>query len=284
MAWQPTYVKRVIANDIPTSTKPVFVETDNGRGYVKMPNTTAGSQALVSELVGTQLAEWFGLQVFRYAVIHVAEVDLDSESSDETLLTAFITHEEPGNPWEGKGDTKALSAVENSCDFSWMVVFDTWVGNTDRHSWYDRKGELTEWQNERNVFLSDEASKGKFTLKAYDHTHCQLSQIVISPSDGLQARIEDRKIYGCFPEFKPFLRRNEIQKAGKKLSEMTDAIAREIVASVPNEWIEDQAARDALIEFIKCRSKIVSSYIESCLLYTSPSPRDQRGSRMPSSA
>ena len=27
-----------------------------------------------------------------------------------------------------------------------------------------------------------------------------------------------------------------------------------------------------------------SSYILSCLLYTSPSPRDQRGSRMPSSA
>ena len=29
---------------------------------------------------------------------------------------------------------------------------------------------------------------------------------------------------------------------------------------------------------------IHSGHIESCLLYTSPSPRDQRGSRMPSSA
>ena len=28
----------------------------------------------------------------------------------------------------------------------------------------------------------------------------------------------------------------------------------------------------------------VNSYPEGCLLYTSPSPRDQRGSRMPSSA
>ena len=26
------------------------------------------------------------------------------------------------------------------------------------------------------------------------------------------------------------------------------------------------------------------NYIDACLLYTSPSPRDQRGSRMPSSA
>ena len=29
---------------------------------------------------------------------------------------------------------------------------------------------------------------------------------------------------------------------------------------------------------------IGSDYLNTCLLYTSPSPRDQRGSRMPSSA
>ena len=32
------------------------------------------------------------------------------------------------------------------------------------------------------------------------------------------------------------------------------------------------------------RLKIESEFIDGCLLYTSPSPRDQRGSRMPSSA
>ena len=31
-------------------------------------------------------------------------------------------------------------------------------------------------------------------------------------------------------------------------------------------------------------ANVIFSMIESCLLYTSPSPRDQRGSRMPSSA
>ena len=31
-------------------------------------------------------------------------------------------------------------------------------------------------------------------------------------------------------------------------------------------------------------SRYVVSYKDTCLLYTSPSPRDQRGSRMPSSA
>ena len=265
MAWQPTYVKRVIADDIPTSTSPIFVETDSGLGYVKMPTSSAGPQALVSELVGTKLAQWFGLQVFDYAVISVAQADVDSQSNDESPVTAFVTRKESGNPWEGEGDTRALSAVENLRDFSWIVVFDTWVGNIDRHSWNVHKGQRKEWRNDRNVFLSDDASEGKFTLKAYDHTHCQLSKIVASPSVGLEAKINDREIYGCFPEFKPFLDRNEVQKACQKLSEMNDAIARRIVASVPNEWIEDQSAQDQLIEFIKRRSQTVSSYIESTL-------------------
>ena len=32
------------------------------------------------------------------------------------------------------------------------------------------------------------------------------------------------------------------------------------------------------------KNQVMKSYIGACLLYTSPSPRDQRGSRMPSSA
>ena len=35
---------------------------------------------------------------------------------------------------------------------------------------------------------------------------------------------------------------------------------------------------------INARSTARAEYIRDCLLYTSPSPRDQRGSRMPSSA
>ena len=37
-------------------------------------------------------------------------------------------------------------------------------------------------------------------------------------------------------------------------------------------------------EYIASISDIACQRMNSCLLYTSPSPRDQRGSRMPSSA
>ena len=43
-------------------------------------------------------------------------------------------------------------------------------------------------------------------------------------------------------------------------------------------------SRDMLGDKIKAVLEYVPSAVFPCLLYTSPSPRDQRGSRMPSSA
>ena len=47
---------------------------------------------------------------------------------------------------------------------------------------------------------------------------------------------------------------------------------------------EDQPDRATLIEFDDGNKIRNLAWINPCLLYTSPSPRDQRGSRMPSSA
>ena len=44
----------------------------------------------------------------------------------------------------------------------------------------------------------------------------------------------------------------------------------------------DQDAADALCAALE--ERCVAAACDVCLLYTSPSPRDQRGSRMPSSA
>ena len=39
-----------------------------------------------------------------------------------------------------------------------------------------------------------------------------------------------------------------------------------------------------LLETLRSEHRAIDMEIKACLLYTSPSPRDQRGSRMPSSA
>ena len=50
----------------------------------------------------------------------------------------------------------------------------------------------------------------------------------------------------------------------------------------------DESRDDVELEFVSiARNELIQKLqlaIRSCLLYTSPSPRDQRGSRMPSSA
>ena len=53
------------------------------------------------------------------------------------------------------------------------------------------------------------------------------------------------------------------------------------VIEVLEEWSSDYLTHHLLI--LEFDSDIIRDYF-SCLLYTSPSPRDQRGSRMPSSA
>ena len=61
---------------------------------------------------------------------------------------------------------------------------------------------------------------------------------------------------------------------GEVLSELLITDNEEIKAQYPDE-IDDTGIR---------KGAIIHYGSRSCLLYTSPSPRDQRGSRMPSSA
>ena len=73
----------------------------------------------------------------------------------------------------------------------------------------------------------------------------------------------------------------------KSLSELTD-IADRLIQKLENkknleESIEDYQYLMKLNYIIEKKFQKDSKNI-SCLLYTSPSPRDQRGSRMPSSA
>ena len=54
----------------------------------------------------------------------------------------------------------------------------------------------------------------------------------------------------------------------------------------PNETLIEAAVRETLEEtgWDVEPTSVTGIYLYTCLLYTSPSPRDQRGSRMPSSA
>ena len=48
----------------------------------------------------------------------------------------------------------------------------------------------------------------------------------------------------------------------------------------------DDASKERIVQMFLAKDDAIRYHglLEACLLYTSPSPRDQRGSRMPSSA
>jgi hypothetical protein len=261
--WRPTYVLRKVPQVIPSSTTPSLVVTDAGNGYIKMPANPQGPAALVSELVGTMLADWFGLPTFKYALVNASPADLEPESTDTEEVPAFITMQESGEPW--KGTPKELKRLSNPEVISWLVVFDTWVGNVDRYSVRMQHGELRPHRNDGNVFLSHQTEPKKLKIMAYDHTHCHFALISASPQTEIQGKIDDPAVYGNFPEFSKLIKREIVREAASKLLEFTDAESWRVVEAIPDEWLTDPSTRSRLAEFVTGRALYVADSIEGKL-------------------
>ena len=64
----------------------------------------------------------------------------------------------------------------------------------------------------------------------------------------------------------------------------TNEIVRYTVKNPSQNLVCDTGTKEVLLTYKQPHGNHNGGYLEFCLLYTSPSPRDQRGSRMPSSA
>ena len=81
-------------------------------------------------------------------------------------------------------------------------------------------------------------------------------------------------------EFKPFIYNAKQEQIPVSIAPMTDADAQKTISAWQTAWTSDYLS-DLRLE--KYAAKLDEELI-ACLLYTSPSPRDMRRSRMPSSA
>ena len=70
----------------------------------------------------------------------------------------------------------------------------------------------------------------------------------------------------------------------EELGELAQAVRKGTPAEVEHEFSDVLAWRATLANQVGVDLAEVVDRYKDCLLYTSPSPRDQRGSRMPSSA
>ena len=167
-SWQPTAFKMFLA-PIETSTGPARILTDAGEAVVKALGNNQGPHALAREFIAVQLANWFELPTFEYAVIELQKDESFPLGQGKTALPgpSFVTKYHSGLQWDGT--ELGLRAVENCHIITRLVVFDNWILNIDRFppDPGTRKG------NFGNVFLSAEgAGNGKFRIIVMDHSHC----------------------------------------------------------------------------------------------------------------
>jgi len=173
------------------------IVTDAGRAYIKAMGNPEGPHALACEYVGTQLARWFGLRTFDFALMSIGEMDEIQLHEGHFAVPgpAFITRAEEGDNWSGREDV--LRRVHNLEMIPKLVVFDTWTRNCDRHPPDTTKRR----PNYDNVFLSGErAPAGRFEIVAMDHTHCFTCGKSLNERIATIERIKDERVFACFPD------------------------------------------------------------------------------------
>lgn len=251
MTWQPTCIEQFVEAR-KSSTMVVIIETDAGRGFLKAMGNPEGEHALACDWVGTQLAKWFGLPTLDQAIVMydgIPEIRLfngDPAVEGPALVTRAIK----GDSWSG--ERKQLAKLRNLDDVSRLVVFDTWILNRDRYS--------VKRQNRDNVFLSAESNQ--LELMAIDHTHC------FGTTGGeMTDRIahignwRNDAIYGQFPEFREFLRKEVVIQAVEQLRRIQEGTIKQIVARIPDQWAVPERAKVALAGLLLQRAAYVADTV-----------------------
>lgn len=227
--WQPTKVKRVIET-LRTSTRVAKVATDEGIGFLKGMGNPAGLDSLACELVGTELARWFGLKTPPFALLRVNGVEIPMEGYGLVQAgPAFISNEIQGVT--GDGGDAFLSRLENVSDITRLIVFDTWIRNGDRYPADEQQKEAV--SNRDNIFFHPVGNK--FHLVIFDHSHC-FTEGTLADSLFDPFLLEDERIYGYFPEFRDYVNGPAVRAAIGRLRQMDQSIARAVIGSIPAEW------------------------------------------------
>ena len=171
---------------------------------------------------------------------------------------AFVARSERGNPWGG--ESTELVRLANRADIPTLVVFDTWTLNCDRFP----PNPAERRPNFDNVFISHERESG-LTLIAMDHTHCfTCGNDLTDRADRIEL-VRDPRVYGLFPSFVPFMRRDRVQLAAERLKAISVPIVRDIVSEIPDAWQVEPRARTALVNLVVDRAAYVAEHIVASL-------------------
>lgn len=256
---RPTLVKFEIET-YPSSTRPALVETDVGQGYIKGITNPAGTCALVSELIASELGTWFGLNIPAFAIVERCDIDIQMQIIGTRIEPpCFYSHRIDG-ALSFDNTNLILSKLRNKKDISKLIIFDTWIRNSDRF--------FEESSNYDNLLFSRDRETGLYLLNPIDHSHCFSDTNFLDDLPDENCETDDR-IYGMFPQFDSYLLPEAVDEALSHLRTLSRDFVEACVNQIPPQWNATKIARKALVDLICNRASYVVSTISTRLL-TSP--------------
>lgn len=219
-----------------------------------------GDEALAQELVGSELAAYVGLTVPEFAVLTVADLQIETVSGRPLNFGPAFISQALDQPYPADSEGTCLKRLRSKEDLALLIAFDTWVRNADRCPPPDH---LVPEPNRDNLMFR--STSGWFDLIAFDHTHC-FAEADLETEMADERFVTDTGVYGAFPEFLPYVDESSLRLACAKIVGVDGDTVMEIIASVPTQWGPSAAVRERWAQQIINRAQQVENYVISSLV------------------
>lgn len=237
-----------------TSTSPIRVDTNVGKGILKIPSGCGGTDRLISEFIGSCLAKWLGIEMPNFTLIRTGsdfvKIMQVLDGTRAERADGFISQYEKAFSLT----PQSIDDVENTDIFTKLVFLDTWTRNPDRF--------LKQTDGSaHNILLVENGQKRKpYTAKAIDYSEAfRVYDEVFDMKNhfGTQA-INDDRIFGQLAMFNQYLDPNVAEQVATQLANVNQDEIQLFMGEIPKSWNLNAKMKKAFVSFIVKRANFVA--------------------------
>jgi hypothetical protein len=228
----------------------VFRANDDQVYIVKLQNNKMGRKVLVNEFLASRIGQLMGLCFPPSGIIRLDEEVIQKNrwlraakvSAGMHFASQYLNH-----TWYV--DRRNLNKATNKVEMAGVMLFDHMFHNVDR-TW-----------NRKNLLLRREA--GSYRLYAIDHSHLfRKGKWTVEWLAKLNTdmTVNSTRSFGWLLKY--FLKKEDFAPYIAKVQQMTDGQLNELVMDIPNEWLPDEAERQALLDYLVKRRDLTEEIAE----------------------
>lgn len=227
-------------------TSPQLFRADDGRIYVvKLMNNRLGPKVLSNELLACRLAELLGLCFPPGDVIRIGSSILEKSKRLKSARTPAGLHFASRYIADGRYVVRSnIRKVVNKEQMAGVMLFDHIFHNLDR-TW-----------NRRNLIISH--TDDGYKIYAIDNSHLfKRGRWNAKWLEKLEPQIimNYRRAFGWL--LKHYLSTDDFRHYIEKVKDITDQQVADIIEEIPQEWLPDEAERQALLRYVLARRNMV---------------------------